>query len=197
MTAMAIPSVASIRQTIHRVLSVGSLQRNGARVQFKIVNFNQSTGVAYTDSGIALVDSGAELSVVSPKLTQNIGSKQIGQDILQGVGSPPITDYLYRVDLDIGKYGYVTDAVMIGQDLSSIGVNALIGRNILNQGFFYYDGANGTFDMLVGKAVQVAPTPTTGPQGALTYAAIGAMLLGAGVAAWGILSELEGGEVVG
>ncbi len=133
----------------------------GATPQYSVVN--PATG-ARSSRAVALVDSGDQRAIASPTLLAQTGAPQVSTKPVVGVDGAPTTAPQYLVDWDLGRYGYVhaiaQDGSLIytlGMDTSALGVQGLIGRNLLQTGQFSYDGPAGTFSLALGSA----PPPRT------------------------------------
>lgn len=128
----------------------------GATPQYRLVN--QVTGARSTAS-VALVDTGDQSAIASPALIAQTGAPQVAVKPVVGVDGTPQTAPQYLVDWDLGKFGYVPASApgarpiyTLGMDISALGVSALIGRNILQTGYFGYNGAGDQYTLQVGTA---------------------------------------------
>jgi hypothetical protein len=137
--------------------------------------YNPATG--RSASGTFRIDTGDDTTIVDPLILGAIGAMPIGSQTIEGVDGQPVTDNLYRVDLDLGASGYVPGVTVVGQDLSGLGLAGLIGDNLLAQGVLVRDGPAGTFSLTVAP-----PIPTASNVGA-TVAALAALAGGVAIVA--------------
>ncbi len=127
---------------------------NGATPTYSLVN--PYTGIR-SGSAVALVDSGDQRAIASPTLVAQTGAPQVSVEPVVGVDGRPTTAGLYLVDWDLGQAGYV-HAVTPGRkpiytlamDTTALGVQGLIGRNLLQTGDFRYQGSIGQYTISLG-----------------------------------------------
>lgn len=164
-------------------MATGSVSvADGATPSYYLVN--TYTGAA-SRLAVALVDSGDQRAIASPTLLAQIGAQQVFTRSVVGVDGTPTTAGVYEVDWAIPGVGYVAALVpgrepiyTIGMDVSALGVQGLIGRNLLQTGSFVYAGAAGTYTLTLG----VALPPLARPAAARVLPWVG--LAGLGVAAF-------------
>jgi hypothetical protein len=147
------------------VLTGPATSANGATPTFRLVN-------PYTGAmaqGVALVDSGDQRALCSPTLLAQIGAQQVSTEQVVGVDGQLDTAGVYLVDWYVPGAGYVSAAqpgrapiYTLGYaGVTSLGVDALLGRNLLATGEFHYMGSQGTYSLAIGEPV---------PQSALSAA---------------------------
>jgi predicted aspartyl protease len=99
----------------------------------------------------ALVDTGATLTVVERGYLEQLGVEKTGTTRLHSstTGGEPVPALVYAVSLALA--GDVTGVlapdleVLAVEDLGGLGVQALLGRDILNRCSMHYDGPGGSF----------------------------------------------------
>ena len=126
---------------------MATLTGNAADLTVSIIN--PITGA--TINGTARIDSGADITVISPDIASAIGATEFGTIEVVGVTGDATDENAYQVDLDLGDSGYVSGLTVIADaDMSSLGVDVLIGVDVLDTGYFEYDGQSDTFTLQVG-----------------------------------------------
>lgn len=140
-------------------------------------------------SGVVLVDTGDQRAIISPALLSQVGAAQVGTKPVIGVDGQPTTAGLYAVDWDLGAGGVVTafapgrqPIYTLGMDVSALGVDGLLGRNLLAGGEFHYLGAQGKYLLAIG-----VPAPAQAGGWTLVLPFLG--LFGAGAVVLGALGE--------
>ncbi len=94
----------------------------------------------------ALVDTGASQTVVEGRYLEELGLDVTGDRLLQSVttGTHPVVAKVYAVSLDLAgdvTGGLAADLEVVAvEDLSGLGVQALLGRDVLNLCRLHYDG---------------------------------------------------------
>ncbi len=86
----------------------------------------------------ALVDSGADATLIPKNYLMQLGAKLVEERWLRGVTGVPQLVPLYTVYLQIGQFGCYTSAVGI------LGAEAIVGRDVLNQFVMTLDGLSQT-----------------------------------------------------
>jgi hypothetical protein len=103
----------------------------------------------------ALIDTGANISGVSPSVLSALGLAPTGQaDIVSTTsGAAGISVPTYDVCIGIfaarqGDLHFISDTVQVtATDLSSRGFDALIGTDVLGKCVLHYNGADGIFTL--------------------------------------------------
>jgi hypothetical protein len=98
----------------------------------------RAAGGGRVERGLAIMDSGARLSVVDAGIAAGLGADVVGSHLAKGVcGSCEMKKY--RVELTIGGVAF-SDAVLLGkQDLAPQFI-ALLGQDFLSLGILHCDG---------------------------------------------------------
>jgi hypothetical protein len=136
--------------------------------------------------GLGRIDTGADLALLDPRLATAIGAPDFGSGRVEGIDGTPLTDPLYQIDLDLSASGFIPEVTWIGQPLSAqFGFDALLGCNVLDEGVLVRDGPGGSFSFIV--TAYPAPPPAQLP--VVTVLAVGAMLIGLGLVAWGLTAK--------
>ncbi len=125
---------------------MATLTGNAADLTVSIIN--PTTGAI---NGTARIDSGADITVISPNIASAIGATAFGTIEVVGVTGDATNENAYQVDIDLGNSGYVSGITVIADpDMASLGVDVLIGVDVLDTGYFEYDGQTGTFTLQAG-----------------------------------------------
>ncbi len=154
----------------------------GATPQYRVVN--PATG-ARSSSAVALVDSGDQRAIASPTLIAKTGAPQVSVKPVVGVDGIPTTAPQYLVDWDLGPAGYVkaqepgrAPIYTLGMDVSALGVQGLVGRNLLQTGTFVYAG--NVYALQLGSVrPPAAPAPARAWVAFAGLFALGALAVGA------------------
>jgi hypothetical protein len=99
----------------------------------------------------ALVDTGASMTVVEEGTLQVLGLDPAGEFEVHtaSTGAAPVRRNVYKVEVSLAEAvtGTLADnlEVVAADDLSGLGVGALLGRDVLGRLVFTYDGPNDTF----------------------------------------------------
>ena len=98
---------------------------------------------------VAMVDTGATSTVITPQIAQHLGLQPVGQiSMVTPTTNNPIVSNQYAVDLHFPINGVqvrniiVTEAGLIGQH-----IQCLIGRDVLRHGVLVYIGYNNQFTL--------------------------------------------------
>ncbi len=149
----------------------------GAAAELTVSVVNPVNGL--TINGTARIDTGADITVISPNIASAIGATSTGTIQVVGVTGDATDEDSYQLDVDLGSSGYVSgDTVISDNDMSSLGVDVLIGIDVLSTGYFEYDGQTGTFSLQVG----LPQAPVSGVPSWMIWAGIGLAVAG-GIAA--------------
>jgi hypothetical protein len=106
----------------------------------------------------AMIDSGASISCINTTAAQQLGLQQVSSTQLGGVGGTSEAP-IYAAALNLTQFGVTVDPVQIaGVGNPLPGVDMLIGRDILEQLTFTYDGPDGTFNL---QKTGQSQTPST------------------------------------
>jgi predicted aspartyl protease len=103
----------------------------------------------------AVVDTGATRTTVAQWVLDRLGLSPVGQVPFHtaSTGQTPLPAHIYAVEISLGgeKTGLVaTDlAVIAVEHLGALGVDALLGRDILGRGLLVYDGLEGRFTLAI------------------------------------------------
>jgi|GEM_PF-5373139 len=109
---------------------------------------------------LARVDTGADQTLVDTKVIQQLPVSPIGDVPIEGVFGSPEDEREYTVNLLLGpngSYGSVPLVRVLATDLTPLGLQALIGVDVLQTGVFGYDGLAGTFSLAVGVPAATRP----------------------------------------
>jgi len=95
----------------------------------------------------ALVDTGASCTVIDPETIKKLGLTPtgIGSTITATTGSAPHDAELYDISILIpirSEFKGFPNVPIMALDLAPFGIQVLIGRDILSQGLFIYDGSS-------------------------------------------------------
>jgi len=93
----------------------------------------------------ALVDTGASCTVIDPETIKKLGLTPtgIGSTITATTGSVPHDAELYDISILIpigSEFKGFPSVPIMALDLAPCGIQVLIGRDLLGQGLFIYDG---------------------------------------------------------
>ena len=88
----------------------------------------------------ALVDTGADLSVLPQGLPARLRLPAVGRLVVAGVEGLPRPQSLYAVEVALDGYRSIIRAV-------SLGATALIGRDVLNKVTLHLHGPEGVLDL--------------------------------------------------
>jgi Aspartyl protease len=122
--------------------------RNG-RDTAALVNARQPVPAPVTVR--AIIDSGADISCIAPRVAQQLGLPVIGQVQTQTVGGP-VNARLFEVGLSIPRAGNLMGPVLVLDQLhvmelthSVPNIEMLIGKDVLLQCLLISDGPRGKF----------------------------------------------------
>jgi len=104
----------------------------------------------YTETD-ALIDTGAQRTVVSPEAVRRAGLSKINEADIRGVGGIVKAD-VYVASLQFPKCGLSTIEVIEVSccELSHILYHCLLGRDVLSRWVFTYDGPSGAWKISEG-----------------------------------------------
>ena len=110
----------------------------------------EGTPVPASQSGIALIDTGATISCVHEPLLADLGLKPVGV-VNSGTAAGPIQQSLYMARLIFPVIGWTVDLQVAGVDLTGQTppldppqpIIALLGRNLLSQALLIWNGPGG------------------------------------------------------
>lgn len=154
---------------------VQNLEVNGATLQAQVGPSSQQGGAAPAAGGaspspspgsqtlMALIDSGASISCINQSDAQSMGLQQISETQLGGVGGSEVSP-IYAAAITLPQFGVTVDPVQIAGVANPLpNVDMLIGRDILAQLDFNYNGGQGAFTLQNSSAASPAAqsTPTT------------------------------------
>lgn len=126
-----------------------TLAVNGAILKLKISPPPGSQGTPQTVN--AMIDTGASISGILPSIAQAAGLVQTSSADIGGVTGSQQSP-IYAATVDLPDYNIHFDAIsMAGVDLPQQSIQALIGRDMLEQMNLNYQGPTGTF--VLTKAV--------------------------------------------
>lgn len=92
------------------------------------------------------IDTGAEMAVLDRRIAQRLGLVVVATQTLQGVAGRPQSVPIYRVTLDLGSRGTLTNVQVAGLTLPpSAQAEGLFGDNLLRQGILIYNGPRNTW----------------------------------------------------
>ena len=98
--------------------------------------------------GRALVDTGANNTVIDSQVAFKSGFKSFGTTRLSSATDVDVPSPIYRIELRIiGLENFGKSLVAVESPLSQLGVIALIGTDALEGGSFHYDAKNGNFTL--------------------------------------------------
>lgn len=96
------------------------------------------------------IDTGAVMAVVDPRILTGLGLAPIGVQTLQGVTGATRQAPLYRIDLDLGAAGCLSQVTVAGIALPpAAGADGLFGDNLLRHGILLYNGPADTWSFQV------------------------------------------------
>jgi len=101
----------------------------------------------------ALVDTGASRTVVEESKLTALGLTPTGEKDVHtaSTGKNPVKRNLYKVEVSLAEAvtGKLADNLEVAavDDLSGLGVEALLGRDVLRTIHFQYNGPNGEFTL--------------------------------------------------
>ena len=104
---------------------------------------------------LAVVDTGAEMTVIEERFLEKLGLPPLGQLEVNTVssGSEPVVSNIYAVEIALaGDVTGVLSAnlqVVAATDLSRLGVQMLLGRDVLRRLVLNYDGPASEFTLRV------------------------------------------------
>ena len=107
----------------------------------------------------ALVDTGAERTVVEERWLTSLGLSPLSDIEVHtaSTGNDPVTRNVYAVELSLAGEVTATIArnlqVIAAPDLSGLGVEALLGRDVLSRGTLIYEGPKRTFTLVLPDEV--------------------------------------------
>jgi len=101
---------------------------------------------------IAMVDTGAECTVVKPEVIRQLGIEPIDVIQIATPAHPPILCYQFSAQLwfpgySEGDYLGVSSEEIIEAPLEGLPIQCLIGRDILKHGLFIYNGEDQSFTL--------------------------------------------------
>lgn len=130
------------------------LQQEGPRVRIIIsapreeIDEGRAVGLDYPDpiSVVALVDTGASLTVINPELAQSYRLRQTGFAKVSAVGSlgdyPRYAACIKFVGNNLKGFEIIP---VVGCKLPQQSISCLIGRDLMRRWKFTYDGRTGEF----------------------------------------------------
>lgn len=102
----------------------------------------------------ALVDTGATCTCIDPSVSAELGLKVTGKDAMNtaSTGNEPYEANRYDASLIVrnpGDYDLVKPNIPVSEMplFGTLGVHALIGRDVLEDCLLIYDGKNGFFTL--------------------------------------------------
>ena len=132
------------------------LQQEGPRVRIIIsapreeIDDGRAVGLDYPDpiSVLALVDTGASLTVINPELAQSCKLRQTGFAKVSAVGNqgdyPRYAACIKFVDDNLRGFEIIP---VVGCKLPQQSISCLIGRDLMRRWKFTYDGRTGEFSI--------------------------------------------------
>jgi predicted aspartyl protease len=105
------------------------------------------TGTNPTKQVEALIDTGARTSVITPKVVEHLGLQAVDSIELHHVGGIQPNVGLYVCSIGFKNLKLIESVRVIGASLPgrSLAIDCLIGRDILSQWLFDYDGRSGSW----------------------------------------------------
>ena len=88
----------------------------------------------------ALVDTGADISVLPQGLPAQLHLPAVGRLTVAGVGGPPRSLPLYAVEVSMNGYRVIARAV-------SLGTTPLLGRDLVNKMLMRFDGPKAVLEV--------------------------------------------------
>lgn len=97
-----------------------------------------------------LIDTGDERAIIDPSIVQRLGLTPTGYTQVVDVSGSLVAAPTYDVALDFGSAGSLASVHVIGMEVRHLGVDALIGVNVLQYGILVYNGLLGEFQLTIG-----------------------------------------------
>lgn len=134
--------------------SSAELQQEGPRIRISIsapeeeIEIGRAFAIVYPDplSIVALVDTGASLTVINPELVQSCRLSQTGFTKISSAGS--IGDFpTYAAHIEFPGYNLRGFEIIpvVACRLPQQSISCLIGRDVLRRWIFTYNGRTGEF----------------------------------------------------
>lgn len=111
--------------------------------------------------GLVRIDTGDDVAIIAPSLMAAIGVQPVGHTDVEGIDGKPIPVPIYRIDVDLGRDGYLTNVEAYGLDIRALGYAGLFGDNELDQGILVRDGPAGSWSFTATAALP-PPGPSYG-----------------------------------
>jgi predicted aspartyl protease len=102
-----------------------------------------------SEAGLALVDTGADGTLVPARLLEQIEAIGVGTAILRGVLGEAREVHLYEVDLQVETL--TMPGILVASDEQ--GEEILLGRNVLNKLILLLDGPSGTVEHFESRPI--------------------------------------------
>jgi|HubBroStandDraft_2_1064218.scaffolds.fasta_scaffold89083_2 predicted aspartyl protease len=97
---------------------------------------------------VAMVDTGAQGTVITPAIAQQLGLQPTGSALAGGAtGHAPVSANVYNVDIIFGAGVLVPNVAVMELPLAGQKIQALIGRDILRHGMLIYLGHANQFTL--------------------------------------------------
>jgi len=134
----------------------GDLQQEGPRVRIIIsapreeIDEGRAVGLEYPDpiNVVALVDTGASLTVINPELARSCKLRQTGFAKVSAAGNQGLYPrYAACIKFVDNLKGFDVIPV-VGCKLPQQSISCLIGRDLMHRWRFTYDGRTGEFSIL-------------------------------------------------
>lgn len=103
----------------------------------------------------ALVDTGAATTMIQQWVFDQLELWPVGQQLIHtaSTGGNPVTADVYAIDISLAgeETGLLASnlKVLSAKELSGLGVQALLGRDILGRGLLIYDGLERRFTLAI------------------------------------------------
>jgi hypothetical protein len=95
-------------------------------------------------SGILIVDTGAGMTAIDESVLTQLGiSSVMDRRVFTPMGSAIQSIYPCSLEFPDSNLPAVRSLYVLGSDLSNQGIMGLLGRDVLEQGLFIYNGASG------------------------------------------------------
>lgn len=133
------------------------------------------------------VDTGDDISLLSPAVLAATGAAPVAVARIVGVDGVPVQAPVYRIDMDVGPgLGVIRQAEVVGYPLTDSHWDGLFGDNLLRRCVLVRNGPSSTWSLQV---VEAEPSPPSAHRRLAAALGAAAVLAGAALALAALRAE--------